>query len=204
VYWQIVLPTDRHVVLAPNQLTSASQWQWLGSFWGRQPLMSQAELESWTDSSQQPAPAESQAQYLYTGLLPLASIEVVTAPRWLIVLGCSAAVLTISLLLMYLRAEQRKWILAILVCVLAVGAIAFPTLALLLAQASVLGLALALLSVLIRRLATGAMRPQVAPIVSQSSQRILTPRSDSRLVTPVISAASTAPTASLHMSDIEQ
>jgi hypothetical protein len=204
VYWQVVLPADRHVVLAPTQLTSASQWQWLGSFWGRQPQMSQADLESWTDSSQQPAPAKSQSQYLYTGLLPLASIEVVTAPRWLIVLGSSAAVLTVSLLLLYLRAAQRKWILAVLACILAAGAIAFPTLALLLAQASTLGLALALLSALLRRLAAGAMRPQVAPIVSQSSQRILTPRSDSRPITPVISAPSTAPTASLHMSDIEQ
>ena len=101
MYWQIVLPGDEHVIDSPAQLTSASQWQWLGSFWGRRPVKSQAELEEWVGASEQMAPTDAQNQYLFTGLLPVSTIELVTGPRWLIVLAASAAVLALVIAWLY-------------------------------------------------------------------------------------------------------
>ncbi len=203
VYWQIVLPGDRHVIESPPQLAAASQWQWLGSFWGRRPTHSQAELEQWVGASTQQAPTSAQNEYLYSGLAPVSSIEVVTAPRWFIVLVSSGAVLALALAWMYVPAVRRRWIVVAVACLLATLAVAYPTPAMLLAQAAVLGVLLAGLAVLIARLAA---RPTqwYLPVPGGSSHRQLTPqltpqftpRVESVVMGSMASAvASTAPTA---------
>jgi hypothetical protein len=204
IYWHLVLPGDEHIVYSPQQIATASQWQWLGTFWGRQPLKSQAELEAWVGAAEQPVPAGAQSEYLFTGLLPIASIEVATMPRWLIVLAASAGVLALAVAWLYVPAAQRTWVMAAAVVAIAAAAITYPTAAVLLAQASAIGLVLALLSVVLARLFERPARTPPAPVVSPSSQRILTPRSDSILMQPVLSAASTAPAASLRASDSDR
>ena len=97
-YWQVVLPADTHLIRSPAQLTAASVWQWLGTFWGRRPTRSQQELEEWSGAEMQSAemqsgPPQSLNEYLFTGLAPVSTMQFVTAPRWLIVLVASAAVL---------------------------------------------------------------------------------------------------------------
>jgi hypothetical protein len=204
VYWHIVLPGDEHIVHWPQQLTSASQWQWLGTFWGRQPLKSQAELETWASAAEQPAPAGGQSEYLFTGLLPVASIEVATMPRWLIVLAASSAVLALAAAWFYVPGARRTWIIAIAAVAIAAAAVTNPTAALLLAQASAIGLVLAVASMALTRVFARPARVPVVPVISPSSQRIATPRSDPVLLQPVFSAASTAPTATLRGSDSER
>src|SRR5439155_10089458 len=115
IYWQIVLPGDEHVIQSPGQLTSASQWQWLGSFWGRSPVMSQTALEAWVGASPQLAPAGTDNQYLFTGLLPVSSIVLVTAPRWLIVLLASSAAMALLAGWFYLPIAAKPWILVVMV-----------------------------------------------------------------------------------------
>jgi hypothetical protein len=203
VYWQIVLPGDESIVAAPQQLVSASQWQWLGSFWGLAPVVTQPDLEHWTNSSEQPPPPVSQTQYLYTGLLPVASIELVTAPRWLLVLGASGAVLVAAFAWIYVPAMQRRWILAAAAVLLIAATVTYPTAALLLAQASLLGLVLSVVALVLQKVFARTARPVLSHRVSPSSQRIIPPRSESVLMQPVMTAASTAPTASLRLSDSE-
>jgi hypothetical protein len=204
VYWHIVLPGNEHVVYSPQQLASASQWQWLGTFWGRRPLKSQAELEAWVGAAEQPAPVGGQSEYLFTGLLPVASMEVGTMPRWLIVLAASAVVLALAIAWVYVAAARRTWILAVVAVAIAAAAITYPSAAMLLAQASAIGLVLAVVSMILTRVLVRPARMSVVPIVSPSSQRMATPRTDSMLLQPVFSAASTAPTASLRGSDSER
>jgi hypothetical protein len=196
LYWQIVLPGDLHVIRAPRQMTSASQWQWLGSFWGRRPSRSQAQLEEWVGASTQLAATGSLTEYLFTGLAPLQSIEVVVAPRWLVVLAASAGVLVIAMAWIYLPAIRRGPLLVAVAFALAGLAIAFPVPALLLAQASVLGLVLAGLALLIARLIARPSRwPMVLP--GGSSLRRPTPRPESIVMPAVAATASTSPTISL-------
>jgi len=203
VYWQIVLPSDEHIVRAPRQLSSASHWQWLGSFWGQRPVFSQSELEKWAEAKPQIAPTAAQNEYLYAGLAPVLSIEFITAPRWLIVLASSAVVLAIGLLWIHVPAARRGWIVAAAACSLAVLAIAFPAPAQLLAQAASIGVVAIVLALLLKR---AAARPTHWPVIVSggSSQRQLTPRTDSMLMPPVMSAASTAPTVPLRISDSHQ
>jgi hypothetical protein len=193
VYWQIVLPGDLHIVRAPQQLAASTQWQWLGSFWGRRPTLSQLELEEWVGARAAQAPSEAQNAYLYSGLARVESVELVTAPRWLIVLLASGAVLALMLALLYVPAVQRGWILVAAGTILVALAAAYPAPALLLAQASLLGIALAGLAALLARF---HKRPQqwLLPSPTGSSHRQITPRMESVLMPPMVSAGtSTAP-----------
>jgi hypothetical protein len=202
VYWQIVLPGDKHVVRSPERLVSASQWQWLGSFWGRRPARSQPELEEWAGASTQLTPAAEQNEYLFTGPAPVLSIEVFTAPRWLVVLAASAAVLALACLWIYVPWARRGWVVLVVAGAIAGLAVAFPVPAMLLAQASVLGLVIAMVSVFIARLTARPARRSVS-VSSGSSQRQLTPLPDSIVMPPVAATASTAPTAALRIPDPE-
>ncbi|HEX3600724.1 MAG TPA: hypothetical protein VHU84_11315 [Lacipirellulaceae bacterium] len=201
VCWQIVLPSDEHVIEMPSQLTSASEWQWLGIFLGRQPLKSQGELEKWVGASEQLAPADAQNQYLFTGLLPISTIEITTGPRWLIVLCASSVVLALTISWLYVPDVQRIWFLVVLVFVVFMAAFTYPTMALLLAQASIVGVILSALSIFLSRRSAWPRRSLTPPIISSSSQKTVTPRSDSIFLPPAIAAASTAPTSSLRGSD---
>ena len=204
VYWQIVLPADEHIVQSPENLVSASQWQWLGSFWGRRPAMSQSDLEKWVGASAQIAPATTDSQYLFTGLLPVSSIAIVTAPRWLIVLLASSLAMALLAGWYYLPARTRPWMLIGMIAVIAAAAVTFPTAALLIAQAAVIGVVLAPVSIFLSRLLARPTRRTLASSITPSSQRVLTPRSDAIGMPSVVAAASTAPTVSLRTSDSER
>jgi hypothetical protein len=203
VYWQVVLPGDEHVVRSPGRLSSASQWQWIGSFWGQQPIMRQTELEEWVGASPQVAPTSAQNEYLYTVLAPVLTIDLVTAPRWLVVLVASLTVLALGLLWLYIPIARRGWVVVAAGCLVAVLAFGYPAPALLLAQASVLGLVVLLISALLKQLTS---RPTHWPVTVSggSSQRQTTPRSESILMPPVAAAASTAPTVPLRISDSQR
>jgi hypothetical protein len=193
VYWQVILPGDLHIVHSPQQMAASSQWQWLGSFWGHRPTLSQPDLEAWVGAKTRQAPSAAQNEYLFSGLAPLASIEVITAPRWLIVLLASGGVLAIVLALLYVPAVRRGWIVLAVALSLAALAAAYPTPAMLLAQASLLGVALAGMAVLMARLGN---RPQQwsLPSPTGSSHRQITPRMESVLMPPMVSAGtSTSP-----------
>ncbi|MEX2316874.1 MAG: hypothetical protein WD669_06970 [Pirellulales bacterium] len=195
MYWQLVLAGDRHIVRS-TELTPCSRWQWLGSFFGRRPTKSQAELEQWAGATSGLAPSDGQSEYLYSGLAPAASIELVTAPRWLIVLVTSAGVLMLAIAWIYVPVKRRGWIVAMSACLLGALAVTFPTPAVLLGQASVVGLLLATLAMWLARLASRVPRglPQ---LTSGSSGRQATPHSlaSSSPLSPVAAASASSATA---------
>jgi len=206
LYWQIVLPADCHIVRSPAKLSPASQWQWFGGFWGLRPIMSQAELEKWVGASNQIAPTVGQNEYLYTGLAPVHSISFISAPRWVIVMVSSAAVLSITLAWIYLPFVRRKGTILVGVCSLAVLAMSFPAAALRIAQASVLGIVVAVLAVVLARLtarSTIQHAPAMVSLTTGSTQRMATPRPESIVMPPVAATASTAPTSPGGVRDAE-
>jgi hypothetical protein len=166
--------------------------------------MSQTDLEKWVGASPQQAPATADNQYLYTGLLRVSSISFVTAPRWLIVLLASSGALVLIAGWFYLPIATKPWMLVAVIVVIASAAIAYPTAAALIAQASAVGIVLGSLSVFISRLAARPGRRMLAPPIMPSSQRAAPPRTDSVAVPAVMATASTAPTVTLRTSDSER
>lgn len=193
VFWQIVAPGDQHVIQGPQNLSAASRWQWLGAFWGRRSTRSQGELEAWVGATNQLAPTEGQNEYLYSGFAPVTSIEVVTAPRWLIVLAASASCLLLTMAVAYLPQLRRGWLaLVAAVALLALAAI-YPIPAMLLGQAAVLGAILSLLAIVITRLASKPLQFPAPSSSVGSTFRKIAPRAESHVLAPPTPAASTAP-----------
>lgn len=204
VYWQIVLPGDEHIIQSPDQLVATSQWQWLGSFWGRQPSLSQADLEKWTGASQQLAPSDSASQYLFSGLFPVSTIVFVTAPRWLIVLISSTATLIVFVGLICLPGTKKIWTLVVVTCVIASLATAYPTAAFLLAQASALGIVLVPITMILSKSVPFSRRARLSTAISPALPKPLTTRSDSIAIPPVLATSSTAPTVTIRVPDSER
>ncbi|MGD9632452.1 MAG: hypothetical protein AB7U97_04170, partial [Pirellulales bacterium] len=150
VLWHVVLPGDRHIVSTPDTMSAVESAQWLEVVLGRTATKAQVELEKWVGAAAQPSPTASQNAYLYSGLAPV-SINLITAPRWLIVLAASGAMLALASAWMYLPAVRRPWIAIALAGAIAGLAFAFPTQAVLAGQAAILGLALSAVALLLRR-----------------------------------------------------
>jgi hypothetical protein len=129
-------------------------------------------------------------------------MQFVTAPRWLIVLVASAAVLGFALGCIHVPALRRPWMLSALACLLVGLALAFPAAALLLAQASALGVALAVLTFFIARLAARPA-PWGMIIPASGTHREATPRLESIVMPPVAVTASTSPTVPLRVPEPE-
>lgn len=197
-YWQVVTPRNRHLLWSPSQLTQELVWQWRGWYWGRQANSSEHDLEDWIGATQQTEglPADTN-QYLFTSLGPTEQFEIVTAPRHVIVLVFSGAVLVVGLTLLYwpaLRTASLFFVAGVVLCALA---ILFPEPAALLAQAAVGGLGLLLLARLLdvfvarRQFQPGTVRGRthIATDTKAADLRVVPIDSDSPVTTKSAPAA---------------
>jgi hypothetical protein len=171
MYWQLVLPANEHVTGNPPGFTGEFTWDWEGYFWGRQPLLDQAQLESWVGATPRPALPDRDSLYLFSTLGDVPAAEIQTASRTWIVLWASGAALVIGLILIYLPATRHPAVLLVAgLGLLAAGWIA-PEPSFLLAQAASLGLGLTLLTGLLARGMSGRRR-RVPPRKEASHARI--------------------------------
>ncbi len=161
IYWQLLLPPDEHVIATPRDMTSEFTWAWNTFYYGRQPVLTQEELEAWAGlrhPGASPAPVGENC-YLYSSIGKLPPCEIRTASRSMIVLCASGATLLIGLALIYFRAARSPASLLIFVVVLGGLAVNWPDLAAIAAEASAVGVGLSLLAALLRQL-TAARPPR--------------------------------------------
>ena len=177
-FWQLLLPDNEHLVLADSQLTSTNRWERRGWFWQRTGSMTQPSLESWTGASTQPELPESLNQYLFSSFDRVERIAVRTCDRRTLVYGASAIILSFGFALIYVRPLRHPAILLLLALLLLAGVWLVPSASLLLAQASVLGSLLVVLSLLVASMTRwlSARRtyaePNVVPTDSRSNAQI--------------------------------
>ncbi len=176
MYWQLVLPVNEHVMANPSGFISEFTWDWRGYFWGRQPLLDQAQLESWVGVAPRAPLPERANLYLFSTLGDVEQAEVHTAGRTWIVLWASGAALVAGLLLIYVPASRHPATLLVVGIVLLAAGMIAPEPTLLLAQAASLGLVLTLLAGLLERSVTrrrhrttARQEPSGAPVELGSS-----------------------------------
>jgi hypothetical protein len=174
LYWQLVLPPDEHLFGLPADFASESVWTWRGFYFARQPLLEQADLESWCGPSTTHRDGISSAAnvYLFSSLGNSTQLPVWTAGRTRVVFAASLGALLLGLLLIYLPSARRVLLLAAAVAVIAFGLV-YPEPAVLVLQAGSLGLGLALLAGLLRRAVLQPRRPGVSSMVRQPSSSIV-------------------------------
>ncbi len=86
-YWQLLLPPEEHLLVSPRELTGEFAWGWNCFYFGRQPVLSQTDLEAWVGLRHPgctPAPA-GMNNYLFSSLGRIGPCEIVTAGRSTIV-----------------------------------------------------------------------------------------------------------------------
>jgi hypothetical protein len=170
-YWQLVLPQDEHLLSQVSTLSEECRWGWQGFHWGRQPLMDQFQLETWSHAAHAGPLPEGTNRYLFSSAGSARLLETRTASRSLLVLVSSGAILLVGLLLIYVSAARNPALL--LVGVVSIGAVGlmFPNAALLLAQSAAIGLALALLGGWLKYSLT--RRPAQVPVARSGGSSIM-------------------------------
>lgn len=144
-FWQVVLPQSEVIVGRDPRMSSESSWQWDGFGWRRHASHEQADLEAWTEASRQDAPPGDTHRYVFLTWGAPRQLALTTAYRSRLLLAASGGIFLLGLLLIYVR--QLRHPAALWAVALAAGTLSFayPELAILLAQAAVLGVVLVVL-----------------------------------------------------------
>jgi hypothetical protein len=177
LFWQLVLPENEHVVIAPSHYTEELRWVWTNFLWQRQPTLARRDLEQWIgaapaddaagaprDSLQQFAARgrlgeDATNRYLFSTVGTIEPLDLYTLSRARLVLYASLPLLVCGLILIYFPATRHPAVLLFLAVMVTAASLVAPQSALLLAQASTLGLVLAGVAALLAR-----MLPPATPV----------------------------------------
>ena len=132
-YWQLLLPSDEHLLKASGDLTAEYDWAWNNDYFGfrRVPLKDDLQLEQWVgltrfvkaDASasadsgraapEPPDHPDHANRYLFSTAGQEGRFEVVVVRRWLLLLLSSAAALAVGLVLIYFPALRRMRVVVV-------------------------------------------------------------------------------------------
>jgi hypothetical protein len=169
MYWELLLPQHEHVLVGPPGFTSEYTWGWDGYFWGRKPLLGQADLETWIGVTRRSPASEGANRYLFSTSGNVGRCELYVVGRAWIVLLASGAALVVGLLLIYVPASRHPGTLFGAAVVLLCVGLLYPEPTLLLSQAAILGLGLVLLAGFLQR--SVARRRRTIPFAEAGSSR---------------------------------
>jgi hypothetical protein len=175
VYWQLVLPEDRTLVEAPDELTS--EMAWATDRWPlmQRPVMDQRQLEAWMKASRQPPLPRGANEYLFGALGRWPTLNLVAAHRRVTVSVTSVAILMLGLLVIHVPVFRNPSVLLVVAVILAAAAVAVPQAALVAVQGALLGLAVAIAAAAYAWLSSGRTRFSAPP----ASSAVARPRDSS-------------------------
>ena len=139
VYWQVVMPGDRHLFKSPAAMTAEYEWKWTGLWWSRFAALDQQSLEQWIGVEQQRMTTGSVNQYVFSSVGTVPSFEITSFQRWTLLLIVSAIVLVVGMVVMFVDWLHHPATLMVLGGVLTTAAVWIPELVLLIIQASLGG-----------------------------------------------------------------
>lgn len=143
-FWQVILKQDRHIIGCPAGWTLEYDWNWNGLFWWRVPSLRKGDVGFDSEKAKtDPANAVS-SQYVFSHLQAPSRVTLYIVNRSLIIFCASGTALLIGLILIYV--PQSRYAGSLLGLGVALVAVLFshPPLVLLMLQASVFGIFLAL------------------------------------------------------------
>ncbi|MDR0608790.1 MAG: hypothetical protein LBG58_01645 [Planctomycetaceae bacterium] len=163
-YWQVILPTDQHILGIPNGWTPEYQWTWNNLFWERVPSLQKKDIGLPEDTPESPSVSIRSNQYLFSSLHPASQASLYIAGRSLIVLFSSGLSLLIGLTLIYF--PQTRYAGSLFGLGVALLAIFFyrPAPVLLMLQASSFGVFLALGAAYVYRIVYHDEKKWIVPV----------------------------------------
>ena len=161
--WQLTLPPSEHLISSDDSLILAQPWTWKGWFLSRNPNV-ESILGNWSGAKNLVSTSGGN-QYVFRSLIPRETVRVRTASRRTLVAVASGTALAFGLMLIYLSEMRQPIVLFLAAITLATFGLLFPGPAVMLAQASVVGVGLALVgqwtALLIRRLSISRQLLQI-------------------------------------------
>jgi hypothetical protein len=204
-YWQLVVPVDENLLSASRDLAAEFNWAWRDDGLGfeRFPVKEQRQLEQWVglmaaDNSTGAANSAGSAKfsdelpkrtnrYLFSSIGSETRFEVVIVRRWLLLLTASLGMLLTGLALMYVPPLRSPRVILAAAVMLLIAVLIWPDPMVLLAQAASVGLCLAVLALMLRRLVgrpgditESTARAPASPTLERSSKRLAYRASDER------------------------
>lgn len=188
-YWEVLASRNEHVIGASSRLTPQQRWIWWSGGLRREALVSRATLADWITTALRAgadgAPAgivrdrpvvSGRALFAGTGVPGRGRVWLV--PTWLLVLGVSGPVLALGLAMVYRPGWRRLPAVLALLLPATLAAVAFPSIAPLVVQGAIPGVALSLVAAALRRATvdTPPERPDAVPPFP-SSTRLASPPS---------------------------
>lgn len=172
-YWEVILPAARHAASRPAGMFEAMRWQPVTGLWRRTPDLTTGELANWTGASEPGLSTTAEHRYLYSWYAKTPaddSTAISTISRRDAVLGSSALMLTLGLLLIYSPALRQPWCMLLLLLAGTVIGLIYPGPFIVIAQAGFLGLLLVGFAVILKLLLE---QPSAVTIGSSDSSPIL-------------------------------
>lgn len=170
LYWQLVLPSQMHVLDDPQGWLSEQRWAWHGAAFARQCVLDQGQLEEWAGASRSPALPRTANAYLFSAFSAPTQAKAPVASRSWLILSASGLTLALGLAVLYWPRLRRPWVLLSAGLLLSAGSLLRPDAAILIGQAALAGAVLVLV-------AAWLSRP--APVVGGASTLVKTPRGSS-------------------------
>lgn len=165
IYWQLILPKGWQVTNSPEQLLPDYWLGWRHYRWGRQPTLTQADLEQITGAVSAAAPPPLATKYVYRAFqFPTAIQVTVVRQAWLFVV-CALAVFGLGLLCLYTPIAQYGAFWLAIALGLLVGVLSYPEITLLATELLLVGGAMVLVAHILKRVFTERERSQSAPAV---------------------------------------
>ncbi len=184
--WEIRLPWNQELLGAPEGWTDENDWYWDRFAWKRRPWKSSSDLLEWVAGAQsrvvlgdlEPAAAGDGDRYVFSMAGPPGELRATVLSRAVLIAVCSGSVLVAGFLIGFARIRFRLvWAGSAALGLLA-AALARPSVVLLILQASLVGLALVILGVLIERMVERARRSAPSTVIRP---RTIRPVSESSL-----------------------
>ncbi|MEZ6071426.1 MAG: hypothetical protein R3C10_14440 [Pirellulales bacterium] len=201
LYWEVNVPRGRRVFGDVDGFVGEYRWQRSGVLWSRVCSLDTSELAGWIGVSPPANEFDEENRYLFSAIDPPGELEL-SAPRLsTVVLWASGMSLVAGLLLINLPAMRHPGVLWVCVVVVVACSVMYVELAILLAQASMLGIALVIVAAMLERffaLRRQAHRPRTADSSALAGRHTSRPRfgplltggSDSTQTSPVAAAGS--------------
>lgn len=139
-FWQVILPQGKHIVGSPKGWMEEYNWAWNGLFFGRVPSIQKNDLGFATDEEDM----SKLNQYVFSHIQPPSDVTLYVANRSLIVLCSSSIALLVGLVLIYVPQSRYAGSLFGLGVAFIAALFYQPPLVLLMLQAAVFGVFLAL------------------------------------------------------------
>jgi hypothetical protein len=178
-YWQLVTSPGEHLISFPQQLSAEMAWSADRFHMFRRPILDQRQLESWMKASRQDLLPYTAHEYLFGAVARWPTLTVQTARSSAVVGLASAIILLVGLAFLYVPALRRPEILFAASLVLAASAIIWPDTAIIVGQASALGVAIVALLAIWNFLAQTRSRRDIRPVTASASKSLSAPSTHS-------------------------